>query len=497
MDYVIAVDIGTTSTKALAFGLRGQVLAEHRISYSIISPLPAYSEQDPEVLFDAVVNAIREVSQMMDKSSIKGSVLGVSFSSAMHGLLAVDKEGKPLSNCIIWADTRSERFATQLKGTALGHDIYLKTGTPIHPMSPLCKLGWMKENRTDIFDSAHKFISIKEYVFFKLFGRYLIDVSIASATGLLETDKQQWYGPALSLVGISSDQLSALVPITYTLRGLDVYYANLMQLPADLPFIIGGSDGCLANIGAQATRPGVASVTIGTSGAIRVVSAKPARDAKERIFSYVISADMFVLGGAVNNGGNILQWFQEGFISSDGQALEEAIPLLTKKAASVAPGANGLVFLPYLSGERAPHWDAKAKGVFFGVQMQHTQAHFIRAMMEGILFGLYSVGKALEDTSGPIDRIFVSGGFAKSEDWIQMLADVFNKHVLVRKTVESSAMGAAIVGMNALQIIEGFELYNDQDVTISSFVPKPANHAVYIENFKLFERLYTKLKDEF
>ncbi|MDX3915200.1 MAG: gluconokinase [Pseudosphingobacterium sp.] len=497
MEYIIAVDIGTTSTKALAFNLQGQVITEHRMSYPVISPLPTYSEQDPEVLFEAVINCIAAVRQVMNGNQAATALRGISFSSAMHGLMAVDSAGRPLTNCIIWADTRSEAFATQLKGTSLGHDIYLKTGTPIHPMSPLCKLGWMKENQVDIFKAAYKFISIKEYVFFKLFGTYIVDVSIASATGLLETAKQQWYNPALSLLDLSAERLSSLVPITHISRGLNAHYADFMRLPIDTPFIVGGSDGCLANIGAQAMDAVVASVTIGTSGAIRVVSDKPARDEKERIFSYVISPETYVLGGAVNNGANILQWYQEGFVSSNGQALEETIPLLTQQAAAISPGSNGLVFLPYLTGERAPHWDANAKGVFFGVQKHHKQAHFIRAMMEGVLFGLYSVARALEEASGSFRCIFVSGGFARSSDWVQMLADIFNKQVFVRKTIESSAMGATIVGMNALQLIDGFSIYNDQDVTISSFLPKQADHEAYMNNFKIFERLYIKLKDEF
>ncbi|MEH6305764.1 gluconokinase [Olivibacter sp. CPCC 100613] len=497
MNYIIAVDIGTTSTKALAFDLYGRVLAEHRIGYPIIAPFPTHSEQDPEILFDAVVNSIVAVRKFMTKSHLKAVLLGISFSSAMHGLLAMDAQGKPLMNCIIWADTRSEQFATQLKGTSLGHDIYLKTGTPIHPMSPLCKLGWMRENKTDIFDNAYKFISIKEYVFFRLFGHYIVDVSIASATGLLETDKQQWYAPALSLVNISAERLSTLVPVTHIVRGLKTQDADFMNVPADIPFIVGGSDGCLANIGAQATHEGIASVTIGTSGAIRVTSDKPAKDEKERIFSYVIAPEMYVIGGAVNNGGNILQWFQEGFVAANGQSLENTIPLLTKEAASIAAGSDGLIFLPYLAGERAPHWDAKAKGVFFGIQMRHQQAHFIRAMMEGVVFGLYSVAKALEEASGPIQHIFVSGGFARSSDWVQMLADIFNKQVFVRKTVESSAMGAAIVGMKALNLIADFSLDSDEDMTVSSFLPQSSNQEVYINNFNLFERLYGKLKDEF
>lgn len=499
--YIVAVDIGTSSTKAIALELTGKIIAEHYVSYSVISSRPSYAEQDPEILFDAVITCIKQVCKLVDSKYELTTLLGVSFSSAMHGLIAMDINGKPLTNCIIWADTRSEAFAEHLKGTSLGHDIYMNTGTPIHPMSPLCKLGWMQQHMKEIFDAAHKFISIKEYVFYKLFQAYVVDYSIASATGLFETRTQKWYAPALSVAGISAEKLSTLVPITHILTGLNPYYAEKMQINVDTSFIIGGSDGCLANLGAQAVGNGIASVTIGTSGAIRVVSDKLVSDAKERIFSYIISPEMFVLGGAVNNGGNILRWFQDGFVATDEQTLDNSLPsafsILTKEASSVNAGSDGLIFLPYLTGERAPRWDASAKGVFFGIQMHHQRAHFIRAIMEGVIFGIFSVGKALEETAGELKIILASGGFARSGTWVQMLADVFNKKVYVKKSVESSAVGAAIVAMNALKFIDGFMLDENFVPSVAEFDPNKENHLIYMENFETFERLYEKLKDEF
>lgn len=497
MKYIIALDIGTSNAKALAFDLSGNMLTDYRIAYPVMNPRPSYAEQDPDRLFEACMDCIAAVVSFMESKYKEIEVIGVSFSCAMHGLIAVDKSGGLLSNCIIWADTRSEAFAVALRGTPVGHDIYMHTGTPIHPMSPLCKLGWMRQNMEETFANAAKFISVKEYLFYKLFNRYVVDFSIASATGLFDIHKQQWYAPSLEVAGISSDQLSSPVPITYTLSGMDPHYARRMHLPTQTPFIIGGSDGCLANLGAQAISKGIASVTIGTSGAIRLVSELPVTDPQERLFSYVLSPEMFVLGGAVNNGGNVLQWFQERFVKTETQALETSIPLLTNEASSVPAGAEGLVFLPYLSGERAPHWNAHAKGVFFGIQTHHQRAHFIRAMMEGIIFGIYSVGKALEETAGNIDVLYVSGGFARSDNWVQMMADVFDKKVLIRNTVESSAVGAAIVGMRALQYIEGYTLAENALTLRAEFYPDKKRHQVYMENYHLFERLYEKLKDEF
>lgn len=497
MKYIIAVDIGTSSTKAIAFDLSGNMLTDHRIAYPVMNPRPTYAEQDPDRLLEACIDSIEAINSFMMKQHQEIEVIGVSFSCAMHGLIAVSNAGELLTNCIIWADTRSEAFAAALKGTPLGHDIYMHTGTPIHPMSPLCKLGWMRENMEETFENAAKFISVKEYLFYKLFNQYVVDFSIASATGLFDIHKQQWYTPSLEIAGISPDQLSTPVPITHVLRGMGPHYARRMHLPEHTPFVVGGSDGCLANLGAQAIDKGVASVTIGTSGAIRLVSKLPVTDPQERLFSYVLSPEMFVLGGAVNNGGNVMQWFQERFVEPATQVLETSIPILTNEASSVPAGAGGLIFLPYLAGERAPHWNANAKGVFFGIQTYHKRAHFIRAMMEGVIFGVYSVGKALEETVGDIDVLYVSGGFARSPNWVQMMADIFDKKVLIRNTVESSAVGAAIVGLHALQFIKGFTFAENAEALTAEFYPDKERHQVYMDNYHLFERLYEKLKSEF
>ncbi len=495
MKYIIGVDIGTSGTKAVAFRDTGAVIAEHYAGYGILNPRPGYFEQPPEELFSAMVDtisaAVRKVNQAFDNAKL----LGIGFSSAMHGLIAMDKQHKPLTHCIIWADTRSESFANQLKATAEGFNIYSVTGTPIHPMSPLCKLGWMRTHLPDVFKATHKFISIKEYIFFKLFGCYVVDESIASATGLFDIHRLAWYAPALNLVGISSEQLSEPVPITHSLSGLSVQWADAMGIPADTPFIIGGSDGCLANLGGNAIAAGDAAVTIGTSGAIRMMSHSPKTDSRARTFSYVLNEKLFVLGGAVNSGGVVLQWYKDQFGQS-GLAQAAAYQALVEEADSVPPGSDGLIFLPYLAGERAPHWNAEAKGVFFGVQMHHQRRHFTRAVYEGITYGIYSVGKVLEEIAGPIHTIHANGGFARTPQWVQLLADVFDRKVVVRENVESAAKGAYLVVLMAQGMLSDFEDYEDTSA-MNVYLPNSETHRIHMENVGLFERLYDKIKDEF
>jgi len=501
MECIIGLDIGTSSTKAIAFAVDGKVVAEHKIGYPTQNPQPGYFEQDPEEIFQAVIKSIAAVSQGITKKDEKYVLAGVGISAAMHSLIAMDDKGEALTNCIIWADSRSKEYALKIKNSKEGHDIYLHTGTPIHPMSPLCKLAWMKENMAGVFDATHKFISIKEYICLRLFGKYVVDYSIASATGLFNIHTRKWYAPALKAAGIEAKQLSELVPITTKLSPIKETFADLMGIERSTPFIIGASDGCLANVGVNAVKPGDAAVTIGTSGAIRVIGSEPKCDKKARTFSYVLTEQAFVLGGAVNSGGAILKWFKENFAGEEIREAEEAklnaYDLIAKKAETVGPGAEGLVFLPYLMGERAPHWNPDAKGVYFGIRLSHHKAHFIRALMEGIIFSIYGIGKILEEMTGTINVMYANGGFVNSPMWVQMLADVFNKKVRVTESYESSAMGAAIVAFKALKIFNHKRTGESWVPTIHEFTPDAANHEIYMQNVAVFERLYQKLKDEF
>lgn len=501
MEYVIGLDIGTTSTKAIAFDTYGKIIAENQIGYPILNPQPFYFEQDCEVIFQAVIQSIAYITTNVPLKSLEYHLAGVCFSSAMHSLIAVDKRGTPLTNCIIWADTRSKDYADTIKNSAQGHEIYMQTGTPIHPMSPLCKLVWMKDQLKAVYDRAFKFISVKEYVLFRFFGKYVVDYSIASATGLFNIHTFRWHEPSLALAGITAGKLSVPVPTTFPMMGVDESYARLMGVEATTPFIVGASDGCLANLGSNAIKAGDACITIGTSGAIRVMADEPRSDPKERIFSYILTQQKFVLGGPVNNGGVIFRWFRDNFAQLEvKEALEKGIDpyaILTAKAAEVRAGAEGLVFLPYLLGERAPHWNANAKGNYFGIQMQHKQAHFVRALLEGIVFGIYSVGKALEETTGDINTIYVNGGFVRSSTWVQILCDVFNKKVVVTESFESSALGAAVVGMKALGFIASIEEVENMVPMVRTYLPNAENHQIYMHNYTIFERLYNKLKDEF
>ena len=485
MDYYIGIDIGTTSTKAVAFSALGEVLAQKTLGYPIIHPQQNSSEQQPDDIVDAVKYCLQQIAVQLPGYN----PVVISFSAAMHSLILMDKDDNPLTNSIIWADSRAAEVADILKENNYGNNFYQLSGVPIHAMSPFCKVCWFKENDPLLFANAKKFIGIKEYVFLRLFDKYIIDTAIASATGLLNTELLQWDENILLYAGIDKNQLSEIVPTTHVEYMHPTMFNNLTQqlLPFNkTAFVIGSSDGGLANLGTGATAEGSMSITVGTSSAARVVTQQPVTDELMRTFCYHLSGEQYIIGGASNNGAVVLQWLKENILQNN-----EPYQEFVRIAETVDAGSNGLIFLPYILGERAPLWNSNARGVYFGLHISHTTAHFVRAAMEAIVYNIYAIGKILMEKEN-IKIIYANGGFADSIFWVQLLADMFNLPVFVPEMEESSTLGAVMVGLQALNIPTKFDFKCGQ-----TYQPNLVNHEIYLQQAQKMDRLYELVKHEF
>lgn len=489
MPYYIGIDIGTGSTKAIAIdSSASRILHTAQYHYPTLQPLPHYSEQDPELIWQAFVRSIRNVVEQL-----KESPAAIGISSAMHSLIPVDITGKALMNSITWADGRSTPFAESIQQSAKARELYERTGTPIHAMSPLSKICWLTSNEPDIFRKTHKLISIKEYIWFRLFGEYEVDYSVASSSGLFDITNHCWYEPALQLAGIELTHLSKPVNTNYKRSDVIESIKNEISVSAETNFVIGATDGCLANLGSNAVAPGIASLTIGTSGAIRMAANQPTYNFDGMTFNYLLDDKIYISGGPINNGGAVWKWFVTNFISKD--AKPEDYADILRKANEIDPGADGLIFLPYLMGERAPVWDSKACGTFFGINIKHTQSHFARAVVEGISFALYSVGETFAKASGNIEYIYASGGFVQSREWLQIIADIFNKKVYRQNAEDASAIGAALMAIKAVEGLSIYPVFKSEEVA-ELITPNAAAHAQYQQFYPFFRRLYVKLKEE-
>lgn len=488
MRYIIGIDIGTTHAKAVVAGRTGKVMAEFKKTYPTLQPSPGCYEQDPKEIFTAFLDILQKAIHSVPADEI----MCASFSAAMHSMMALDTNSEPLTNLWIWSDTRSQSLAVEWKDTENGKALHQRTGTAIHPMSPLFKIAWLRHKMPELHAKASKFISGKEYIVNRLFDEWVIDYSLASATGMFDIRQKTWDKEALSIAGISLNQLSMPVQPTHILKGLKKEWKDHLKLKNEFPFVIGASDGALANIGGGAILPNEAALTIGTSGAIRKIGSSPVDDPQQRLFNYRIDDDCYLTGGATNNGGIILKWFVDTFTDCT-KSFETYINELAPLAAAVPPGSDGLVFLPYLYGERAPVWDASAKGVFMGIHARHTKAHFLRAIFEGIAFSLLQILDAMEENGEKIDTVYASGGFIESTLWLRIVTDILQKKIKLSRVADASAMGAIFMGMRAMGLLNEWNdtrkfIQEDEELR-----PDASTKAAYAKNYEVFRRLYPGL----
>lgn len=497
-NYMLGIDIGTTSTKAVLFSEKGEVIQQENMGYPLYTPDMSTAEQNPEEIFQAVLQAISNI--MKHHSQKKLSF--VSFSSAMHSVIAMDDNDQPLTPCITWADNRSEAWSHKIKDELNGHEVYKRTGTPIHPMSPLTKIAWIVNDLPEIAIKVKKYIGIKEFIFKKFFDQYVVDHSLASAMGMMNLKTLDWDEEALQIAGITPSQLSDLVPTTKIFTNCDSDLAKQMGIDPQTSFVIGASDGVLSNLGVNAIRKGEIAVTIGTSGAIRTIIDKPQTDEKGRTFCYALTEKHWVIGGPVNNGGMVLRWIRDELASSEVETAKrlgiDPYDVLTKIAERVRPGSDGLLFHPYLAGERAPLWNPDVRGSFFGLTMSHKKEHMIRAALEGVIYNLYTVFLALiECMDGPVTRIQATGGFARSDVWRQMMSDIFDSEVIVPESYESSCLGACILGLYATGVIESFEVVSEMVGSTYKHTPNEEATKEYRKLLPIFINISRVLEEDY
>ncbi|MCL4517398.1 MAG: gluconokinase [Firmicutes bacterium] len=498
MKYYLGVDVGTSGCRAVAFNEEFRVLAGASKEYAVISPRPGWAEQDPELILESVVEVLKRV--LTDPAVHGEKPVAVGMATFMHSLIGLDGDGKPLTNAIIWADLRSAREAEWLKDHYGVSEIYGRTGCPIHPMYLPAKVLWLKRNAPDVFSGMVRIVSIKEYLLYRLTGKFLVDHSIASATGLLNIRTLKWDEFMLDAVGVDAGLLSEPVSPLTVVEGFTTDYARSKGLPAGVPLVLGATDGTLSNPGSGVVLPGQLAAMIGTSAAVRVTTPEPVLDPKARTWCYYLATGKWITGGATNNGGNILRWYRDHFGSKE---IEQArtmgvdpYQVLSRQAASVPPGSRGLVFLPFLAGERSPYWNPNARGVLFGLNLGHGPDEVIRSIMEGVVFQLYSVYEALVETTGQPAEVRASGGFVKSPEWVQIMADTFGVPLAVPQVLEGSAFGAAALAMMAMGVLEKLEDVSRFIQLGKTVEPVPARTAIYRELYEIYTSIYKKLNPE-
>jgi gluconokinase len=478
MPLFAGLDLGTTHTKLVVLDEAGNLLHQAKSSYSKSTT----AALDPLEVRELAVNLLLDAFSVIGQ---RDTPLYLSVSAAMHSLMLVDEGAQPLTPLSTWADTTSLPLVTQYKKDPQIRQLVAETGTPFHPMTPFAKLWQYRLNNSVLLDRAFKCIGIKEFIWFHFTGVWETDCSMAAATGMYDPVQGSWHPVAMELTGLQPAQLPEIHPVDHIGATFLLPTNGLQVIP-----VLGGSDGCLAQIGSKAMLPGTASLTIGTSGAMRVVQSHFISDPDSGLFSYQLDKEHYICGGPTNNGGIVLQWWEEDVMGKKaplGQLLDQ----FEKEAASVVPGCEGLVCLPYFGGERAPVWDAGASGIFAGVLFQHRQAHFKRALVEGICFIFRQLLDRIETVHGPVHRIIASGGFTQSAWWVQVMSDVLQRPVeLASEDADASALGAIAIAMKAAGKLNGWtELELARGVGHQTFNPDPELSLIYNNQYQQFLRL--------
>lgn len=439
---ILGIDIGTTNIKLIAVNQQGRIVFESKIRLAVERMEADAFEQKPELILEAVISLLKQIALRTDLK-----IEGLSFSSAMHSLILLDQEYQPLTNAILWSDNRAKYQVRHLRASSdHANAIYRRTGTPIHPMSPYAKLLWLRQEKAELFAKASYIVGIKDYLFQQLFDELVTDCSLASASGLFNIKKFDWDLELLNELQLSVANLPKIVPMTYQLPKRSRLFSSIFVTQQSFPCIAGGGDGMLSNVGVGAINTETITFTIGTSGAMRVICNQPVLDQNEVLFCYALDKARWLIGGASNNGGNILAWLCHKYEPQ--LSVAELLNQVAKKLYS----PPSLLFYPYLYGERAPLMNAQLTAQYIKIKPQHQKLDFLTAAVLGMAFNFRLLFEKIKQNNHSIRTVRFTGGVSQSKILQQLFADLLNLPIEVLETEESSALGAIQIAIERLDI---------------------------------------------
>ncbi|HUT65735.1 MAG TPA: gluconokinase [Spirochaetota bacterium] len=488
-EHIVAIDIGTSATKGLLCTLKGEICGSESKSYPVYYPAPGMAEQNPEEILDAVLSVIRA---LIDKNDIgPSSISAVAFGGVMHSIMPVDRDMTPLYRSLNWADSRSIPQSELLKKILDIDDLKRRTGCTIHPLYWLPRLLYFKQEEHDIFAKAARFISIKEYVLFRLFGELAVDRSTASGTGLLNLHTKRWDTDLLRLAGTGEKLLSPVEEPTHLLKGLLPEYAEPTGLSAGTPCVIGGADGPLAHLASAGLSAETLSLTVGSTAAMRRMIPKPKMLETGEAWCYYMAEGRWLLGGVIHDAGAVMKWLSSN-VFEERDRKEELFELLNREASQISPGAEGLMFFPFLAGERSPHNNPHSRGAILGLSLVHDRRHIVRALMEGISYRICTLFDMLRE--GRDMNIVMSGGILGSPVWLQILSNFIGRELLIPAVKESSAYGSFLLALRALGVIESLDGVGEYIKYRRTRVePDPEVYQYYKETRKRYDEIYEKI----
>ncbi len=489
---LIAHDLGTTGNKATLVSNDGKMIASQTVHYGADWGTDGRAEQDPQDWWAAVCRATREL--LASTNTPGTSIDGVSFSGQMMGVVPLDAHGEPVRPAIIWADTRSTKETDALLQRVSMADCYRITGHRLNPTYSLTKLMWLRENEPENFARTAVFCLAKDYTAYKLTGVLATDPSDASSTNAYDQASGDWAWDIIDAAGLDHGLFPTIVPSTHVIGTVTAEAARATGLAEGTPVVIGGGDGPVAALGAGIINEESGAYSyLGSSSWVSLSAPRPLLDPQMRsmTFNHVVPGQ-FVPTATMQAGGASVGWGHE--VLSGGQTYEQFLGA----AGHVEAATKGLFFLPYLIGERSPHWNPLARGVFAGLHIDHKQPHMMRAVMEGVAFNLRTGLEAFSDAGFEVDHIDCIGGLAKSPVMLQILADAWNIPVAARDIVdEANSIGAAVLAGVGTGVFEDFSIATRLSHRDPDTAPNERAHAAYEQPYRLFLDAYVRLEPWF
>ncbi|MCX7995470.1 MAG: xylulokinase [candidate division WOR-3 bacterium] len=497
---LLGIDIGTTGSKAILIDHTGEVIAQANHEYTIYIPKPNWSEQNPEDWWKATIKTIREV---LKKSGIKSNqIAGIGLTGQMHGLVLLDNQKNVLRNCILWNDQRTAKECEEINKLIGEKRLIGIAGKPVLPSFTAGKILWVKKNEPEIYKKIAHILLPKDYVRFELTDNLGMDVNDASGTCLLDVAKRKWSNEIIEKLKIKKDWLPPIFESPIICGYVSRTSARLTGLTPGTPVVAGAGDQAAQAIGTGIYEPGIVSVTIGTSGVVFAAIDKYCYDKDGRLHTYChATSDMWHLMGVMLSAGGSLRWLRD-LLYKDEKIIAEKkgidiYDLMTEEAEDTPPGADGLLFLPYLSGERTPHPDPYARGVFSGLSLKHSRPHLTRAVIEGVTFGLKDGLELLKKMGIKFTRVRVSGGGAKSRLWRQIMADVFDVDIVTVNTAQGAAYGAALLAGVGTGIYKNVKEACTKTIRETGITRPGIDTGIYQKYYNAYKALYPALKKHF
>lgn len=489
MQYLLGIDVGTSQMKVALFDTDGNVVASASPSYSVYQPKNGWAEQEAADWWNAAIEGIRAVVDAVDAADIAAVGLG----GQMHGLVLLDAEGEPLRRSIIWCDQRTARECEEITEIVGAERLIAITANPALTGFTASKIRWVQKHEPEIYQKCAHILLPKDYIRYKLTGEFATDVSDASGMQLLAVKNRCWSDEVLEKLSIDKALLARVYESPEITGAVTDAAAELTGLRAGTPVVAGAGDNAAAAVGTGCVRDGRSFTTIGTSGVVYAHTSKMAVDPLGRVHTFCCAVPgAWHVMGVTQAAGLSLSWLRKTVCPELSYAQMDAL------AEQAGIGADKLLYLPYLMGERTPHLDADARGVFFGLSGAHTRAHLIRAVIEGVSYSLRDCQRIIEGMNGKIGEMTICGGGASSALWLRMLADVYGCQVQTLHAAEGVALGAAMLAGVGAGIYESVEAACDKIITVKQTLsPDAENGKKYDAVYALYDSLYGKLKEPY